>query len=235
MAILSSKEVKMTAILEKIVAIIAPHHCFVCSKEDNVICLACLADLCPGLDSVCVFCGEQTEMYRPCQACSAQACLKRVWATAQYKGLVADLIGALKFERKKAAYKPLAQALEATVSFLPIDTMVVPIPTAPQRIRQRGYDQAQLIAKDFADMRHLAFVSALARSASARQVGADREQRLEQTKNMFSVRTSVKNKNILLIDDVCTTGATLKAAAAVLQAAGAREVSAAVIAWAPPK
>ena len=225
----------MTAVLERIVAIIAPHYCFICSKEDNVICLACLSSLFPGLDSVCVFCAGRTQDYAPCGACRPAVALERVWAAAEYTGLVSELIGVYKFERVVAAYKPLAQALEATISYLPSDTCLVPIPTAPRRIRVRGYDQAVLLAKELSRMRNLNFYPALTRSLNLRQVGADRAQRAEQAENIFSVSKPVMGKKVLLVDDVCTTGAMLKAAARALQQAGASNVQAAVIAWAPPK
>lgn len=225
----------MTPLLEKIVAIIAPFYCIVCSKEDNVICLPCLASHFSGLDSVCVFCVGLTEECKVCKACRTRVQLNRVWVAAQYKGVAEKTIHDFKFERSRAAYQPLAAAIEGVLSFLPKDTVIVPVPTAQRRIRVRGYDQSVLIAKELARLRQLPYSYLLERRADVRQLGATRRGRLEQASDMFSVNGNVVGKKILLVDDVCTTGATLQAASAVLHGAGAKEINAAVVAWVAPK
>lgn len=225
----------MTALLEKLVAIIAPFDCILCSKEDNVICLPCLADVFPGVDSVCVLCSQPSEHFAVCRACRQTTDLERVWVAAEYSGVPAELISRFKFERLKAAYVPLAASLDGVLSFIPFNTQIVPVPTATGRVRQRGYDQTVLLAKELARLRKLPYSAPLLRMAHARQLGASRKARQVQAGEMFRVKSDVENKNILLIDDVCTTGATLRAATKVLKEAGAANVQAAVVAWAVPK
>jgi ComF family protein len=111
-------------------------------------------------------------------------------------------------------------------------TLIVPIPTAISRIRQRGYDQTVLLARALSRQGHLLRADVLVRVSRSRQVGANRQKRLAQLRNSFIVSGNelVRKADILLIDDVVTTGATLETAATVLKKAGAKSVSAVVFA-----
>jgi len=117
---------------------------------------------------------------------------------------------------------------------LPENTIVVPIPTATSRVRERGYDHARLMGRDIANSNNLRLVTGLSRLDQARQVGAKRDVRLSQLKGAFRVsqRRLIVGAHILLVDDVLTTGATLEEAALTLKMAGAKKVDAIVFAQA---
>jgi len=134
----------------------------------------------------------------------------------------------MKFERARAATTTIASALLAP----PISkqTIIVPIPTATTRMRQRGYDHAKLIARHFARLHHAAYAPVLARMGQHRQVGASGERRRQQLGAAFRVTQPLANKHVILIDDVVTSGATLEAAANTLRKAGAARVDATVFA-----
>jgi len=126
----------------------------------------------------------------------------------------------------------------AMLAMLPYDDwIVVPLPTAAKRVRQRGYDQAVLLGQAIARSRGLSARQVLERVQSTRQLGANRVQRHKQSAKMFCIApdVDVHGAKILLVDDVCTTGATLTAAARLLRQAGAVQVDAVVAAWRPPK
>lgn len=225
----------MTSLLEKIVAIFAPHTCISCSNQDNVWCDLCIKSEHKPLPPTCLVCGKKSEQWRLCAPCEAVSGMCSIWAASTYEGPIKDVIHVLKFERVRDAYTPLAKLM---LESLPEgDWLVVPIPTAPPRIRMRGYDQAALLAKYIAEQRRYRYSPALFRVQYSRQVGKNRMQRQKQSTQMFATRRmdQVSGAKVLLVDDVCTTASTLAAAAHALRAAGAAEVSAVVAAWQPPK
>jgi ComF family protein len=159
--------------------------------------------------------------------------LAHVWVRTAYEGLARDLIHTMKFGRARAASRPISDLmLEALPYGLSVDTWVVPVPTASARVRQRGYDHAALLAKRVAGQRGFTFNNSLRRLGNARQVGATRQKRQTQLEGAFYCPRPevVQGRNILLVDDIVTTGASIERAAKVLRQAGARSVSALIFA-----
>jgi ComF family protein len=105
--------------------------------------------------------------------------------------------------------------------------MVVPIPLGKERMKERGYNQTGLVALPLAAIQHWHYSSrALTRGRETRtQVGLTPTERKENVRGAFRAETKlVHGRNVLLMDDVATTGATLAAGAAALMDAGARSV-----------
>lgn len=119
--------------------------------------------------------------------------------------------------------------LDAAVPDLPTDCMVVAVPTIAPHVRQRVYDHAAKLARELARRRGLQFARPIRRRTNARQLGAGRALRLKQAAEAFEVRAPVMGASYLLVDDVVTTGATVKYAARVLLESGARDVWVAVL------
>jgi ComF family protein len=225
----------MTSLLEKIIQKVAPHHCISCGIEDNILCDACIAsELIPPLPACCL-CGRPAADWRVCVACSKRSGLTHVWVGGAYEGLLEKALHMYKFLRARAASEPLSRVMLRELPYN--DWIIVPVPTAPPRVRQRGYDQSLLLARRIAVERGLPLSPALARLQNARQVGANRVQRQKQSTQMFFINDikQIRGAKVLLIDDVCTTGATLSAAARLLLAGGARQVDAVVAAWQAPR
>ena len=114
--------------------------------------------------------------------------------------------------------------------------LVLPIPLAPQRLRMRGFNQALLLAQALAPARVQAGLLLRTHDTPA-QSGLDRARRLHNLVRAFAVEplraAQLAGRQVLLVDDVMTTGATLQAAAAVLRQAGAARVTALVLARTP--
>ncbi len=110
--------------------------------------------------------------------------------------------------------------------------LVVPVPTATSRVRQRGFDHSILLAKHLARQLNLNYSQTLGRLGQASQVGTGRADRLKQPAGQYFVRTpwQVRGQSILLIDDVITTGGTLLSATQELRRAGAIHVDALIFA-----
>ena len=115
---------------------------------------------------------------------------------------------------------------------IPEGTIVCPLPTAPSRIRERVFDHTMLLTKQIAKHTGLEYKALLGRKTNVRQLGSIRTERLEQMEQEFYAKNleMIEGRNILLIDDVVTTGASLSGAASVLKKAGAKSVRAVVFA-----
>lgn len=219
-------------LLDALLSTLAPHSCIVCNAEGKLVCNWCAPDAFPELPSRCYRCKKLTKDCAVCTSCRSQALLRHVWIRTDYGSTAKELLRLYKFERARAAADVIAKAMDETLPYMEGKTLVVPVPTATGRIRQRGYDHSALLARSIARRRNLMAVYALANLAQTRQVGANRQKRLEQLKNNFLVTrlSLVRGAEILLVDDVVTTGATLETAAKALKQAGAKSINALVFA-----
>lgn len=198
-----------------------------------MLCKECWAAWLQPLPSRCYKCHALTENYKVCRGCYHKTTLRAVYVRGQYDEAARQLVHALKFGRARAAADILASYM-SEVAPTGFRALVVPVPTASSRRRQRGYDQAILIARSLARSKSYTMKTSLKRRGQSRQVGQKRQERLRQLKEAYYVprRADVAGKLVLLVDDVLTTGATLEVAASAIKEAGARRVEAIVFAQA---
>lgn len=220
-------------IIEFILSVLAPHDCLGCGREGSLVCADCKRSHFPVVSERCYKCHTLGEHGKTCTKCRLTTKIGHVNVVTLYDGLAKEILYKLKFERAYAGAKTIAE-LCADVFPEDFDGLLVPIPTASVRRRQRGYDQSELIARNLANLQRVQLKSVLSRLGNSRQVGTKRTERLEQLKDVFYVPYPhlVQGKHILLLDDVLTTGATLETEVTVMRKAGAKSVSAIVFAQA---
>ena len=147
----------------------------------------------------------------------------------RFDGAVRQAIHQLKYRNVKALAAPLAQLMGEYLmrSPLPVEVLV-PVPLHPRRLRQRGYNQASLLARELAKIGLIPLVEGVLirlHDTPAQTRTQSAEERQNNVARAFFCRgREFEGKRILLIDDVCTSGATLDACATALKAAGAASV-----------
>lgn len=139
-------------------------------------------------------------------------------AFGAYGGVLAEVIQAVKFRGISAVQSELAGVLPARPESIAPGTVLVPIPISRKRLSKRGFNQAKVIAQVLGRAWDLPVCNALTRLDSHEsQIGKGREQRLH-AEHRFRVRGKLPASEIILVDDVRTTGATLEAAKLALGA-----------------
>ncbi len=223
------------SLIEHIISLYAPHVCIGCNAERDAL----LCRNCTGLLSVvpprCFKCKAVSRGYKTCQNCRSASPMKHVYVATHYDNeVVRGLLYATKYARARAGAHSMVDCLVPLVREVPDGALLVPVPTASGRVRQRGYDQAVLLARELAERTDRQSMRLLARIGQAHQVGANRAERLKHLKGAFRpLRTrDIQGAHIVLVDDVLTTGATLETAARILKQAGAAQVDAVVFAQA---
>jgi ComF family protein len=162
--------------------------------------------------------------------------LSTIIPACRYEGAVQGLIQRFKYGRDIALARPLgillARSLDDERLAGCIFDALVPVPLHPRRRRERGFNQAELLAARLSRVAGIPVRRLIRRSrATPPQAGFDRVERMENLRDAFALRRPIPSGGVfLLVDDVSTTGATLDACAAVLREGGASEVFAVVVA-----
>jgi ComF family protein len=194
----------------------------------------------------CVFCGARSDLTERyiCTGCRADLPWRDVIMTPSPPGLEVELaplayaypvdaaLKAYKFRRRLFYAPAFAQLLIEASSALPTDIdAVLPVPLHWRRRWWRGFNQAQEIAAPLARHLSLPFAGRVVRTRStATQSGLDAAQRARNLAGAFAVRGALPYTHVLVVDDVITTGATVRRLAAELQRAGVDRVSALAVA-----
>jgi ComF family protein len=205
-----------------------PAVCAGCGREGSPICDGCL----PGLDvrleaPAGVPIGLAADLPPPL--------LQLEWC-APFAGLVRRALHDLKYAGERRLAGPFGAAVARRWARAGVGgDMLVPVPVHADRLRARGYDQAELIAMAAArELRRRATPALVRRRATAAQYELGRDRRAANVSGAFAVQgpavPHVRGRWVVLVDDVVTTGATLAACAEALIEAGAAAVSAVTVA-----
>jgi ComF family protein len=212
-----------------------PPRCVTCKRVGPELCDGCVAEYRPVGDSVCRICGEPRAMSGLCARCAAcPPAYKQIRSAYRFDGGVRQAIHALKYNGRRGLAASLAAAAALKIPIPPQGVVVCPVPLYPARQAERGYNQARLLAAELASCWGLVCLSdqALQRTRpTSSQVGLDYDARQANMCQAFSAEPSlVAGLAIILVDDVCTTGATMNACAEALLAAGALSVEGVTVA-----
>jgi ComF family protein len=217
---------------------IFPKKCVACRKHGSYLCEKCFAFLSFDAKSLCLLCNNPTFNNLTHPRCRRKQGIDGCFSALTYNKTVQKLIFNFK-------YKPYLTDLKTVLADLFYESIIqnqqfqqqlgrgewilVPIPLSAVKLRKRGYNQAEILAKELAKKFGIPTQNLLERTRETKtQVGLTNLQRKLNVKDAFAlslrVRTSVHGLNVFLVDDVATTGSTLLEAAKILKKAGAANV-----------
>lgn len=226
-----------------------PSFCELCSSllespGERVVCRSCWEGIRTSFPSYCLCCGRFFESSGEPHLC--QDCLKKRppfschRSCTRYRGEFKDIIILLKYRHYQVLGGDLAQFIyrvlgEEDELWWSVEA-IIPVPLHSKRKRQRGFNQARLIAKELSKLKEIELVEdCLVRIKNTPpQTFLDEGERESNVSDAFRVRKgeNIKEKVVLLLDDVYTTGATIRECSSVLREAGAKEVRAITLAQA---
>ena len=223
----------MASVLEQL---LLPAECLLChallAERDvsRLVCPVCRHRWRPVRPPWCERCGQPEPHFGPCRLCADwPASLTAVRSAVWLSDGAREAVHALKYGGVPRIADDLTAAMAATL--LPIDaaSVLVPIPLAPKRLRQRGYNQSEALARALSRLWRVPVVDVLVRSReTATQTALTPETRLANVAGAFTPGrgpgVNLPATTLVLVDDVFTTGATLAEAARALEQGGARRV-----------
>lgn len=199
----------MNVFINSILNLVFPPRCEVCRKGSD--------------EALCTECFSKIQFMKPQLG---------IYSASAYEGVLRDALHRFKFQKRKILAEPLGILLVKYLSRtagLKTEELdcIIPVPLHHRRRRERGYNQAELLAQVVGRYFEVPVVSALERIKNTRaQFNLSKDERFSNIKGAFKVSEpkAVYNKHILLLDDIYTTGSTIAECSKTLKIAGARRV-----------
>ncbi len=217
--------------------IIYPHvsNCSFCDKTltlyENTICDKCIEKINSSKENYkeCVSCGKLLAEHTLCSACiNKKYPFVKARAVGVYSGIVKEILHTYKYTGKRSLANPMARlmALEAIKNrdYLTCDCISF-VPLSKLKLKERGFNQAELLALELGKYLRIPTKSLLEKIVETEPMAKlSREDRLKNLKGAFKSIGKIHGKNIILVDDVITTGSTITLCCKELQAAGANKI-----------
>jgi len=213
-----------------------PKYCVNCRKLGSYLCSNCFSFISFDVSMICLVCNKASIDGLTHPGCCGKYTIDGAFSAISYKGVVKKFIYAFK-------YKPFLADLNKTLVELFYESIIqneifqkvyglkpvlVPIPLHLKRLRQRGYNHSKFLAEGLSEKLDLKMVEILERKKNTKsQFGLNLKDRKENLKGAFSIIHNfliTQYPNVLLVDDILTTGSTLLEAARILKRNGIKKV-----------
>ena len=210
--------------------LIFPKWCIGCGKEGTLICSSCQSSLPRVMPPLCPRCGRPQPSGILCPSCvSWRAEIDGIRSPFRFDGVMRQAIYQLKYRNLRALAEPLARLLNDYLVTSPVPgDVLVPVPLHRKRLRERGYNQSSLLAKELGKLISLPVVDnclVRQRQAPPQARTTSVEERQSNVAGAFTCRDQrLQDRQVLLIDDVATSGATIDACAVALKTTGVTSV-----------
>ena len=208
--------------------LLAPHSCRGCGRLGDVLCYRCKNYIVSHQLHLCPNCKHPLKTTK-CLHCPD---LPPTYIVGERQDLIGTLIHDFKYQSVHALARPLAEILDSILPSFSGKVFIVPLPTVSRHVRTRGLDHTYLVAKRLARLRGYEVKRLLIRASDTVQVGTDRSTRLRQATTAYQLTNLPidPEATYLILDDVWTTGASMRAATKKLRQAGASQITLAILA-----
>ena len=219
-------------LFNSLVDVVLPIHCLGCGRGSSALCPECLASFPKLQPPFCAICADPG-VHGVCRSCqdlqnSGSLAIQGIRAPYLMDGLVREAVHSFKYRNFRVAAPVLAAALAQYLNNNPLPgSVLAPVPLHRKKLRERGYNQADLLARELAKETGIPVESNLLariRHAPAQASSTSRQQRRDNIREAFKCRKDISGQSIILVDDVCTTGSTLNACAMALKEGGAGSI-----------
>jgi len=206
-----------------------PKKCVICSSFGSWLCPKCQKKVQKIKTPFCPKCKKITSFGQYCPRCRRTKTIRGVIAAGYYQGVLKETIHSFKYQKIKELRKYLFELISDRLSegFPAGEFILVPVPLNKIKLYHRGFNQSEEIAKEIEKNYGYKLVNCLDRIKNTKsQIGLSQKERLINVQNCFAIKSGfdIRNKNIFLIDDVVTSGATVESAAKVLKQSGAKKI-----------
>jgi competence protein ComFC len=222
---------RFSELKNKILDLVFPIHCLGCGRAGEWVCENCFGfiNLMPVF--LCPKCGNRSYLGRVCERCLGKSHLTGVIAMGRYNDkLLQNLVKSLKFRLLTALEPVLGRLIKKFClkysQVFPANAILIPVPLHSLRFRERGFNQAEIVAKAVSDaLAYQVDLNSLKRSRyTFRQSELPAEMKAGNIKDAFKCEGDLAGRVVILADDVYTSGATMQECARTLKEAGAKEV-----------
>lgn len=199
-----------------------PKFCYGCRKHNTYICSICLNKLIVDHDNYCPYCKKPNLLGLSCEKCKSNFKLKGIFSIFRYDGLGKILIKKIKYKLVREVFVDLFKNipkstildLKKVAEIIPQAT-IIPVPLHKKRYQRRGFNQAEIFGKYLSSIINIPINYDLVYREINTQPQAqiiENKKRIANVKNAFTLNTSFdfKDKNFIIVDDVWTTGSTIK-------------------------
>ncbi|MGE5619376.1 MAG: ComF family protein [Sphingomonadaceae bacterium] len=211
--------------LRWLLGLLFPSRCVGCGLRGVDICSRCLSAIRPLDPASCPRCGTPSRLGGLCPACRGyEGPLAGIRAACVYDGVARKAIHSFKYRHRRMLAGPLARLVEEELRRRPLHLdLLVPVPLHPRRLAERGYNQSALLAAHLGERLSVPVAEPLERSReTTAQAGLKAASRRANVRGAFRCAAPIdlSGRRIGIVDDVCTTGATLEECARALREAG---------------
>lgn len=215
--------------------ILFPKTCLSCGMLGSYICLKCQKHLSFVKNTTCLYCGKTSLFGLTHPVCHRKYGIDGTLSIYHYNNTLKKIIKNIKYRLVRDAVNELMQTINTDIIFEKLgffkrktNLLISPIPIHPERLKKRGFNQAELLACFFSNLLKIPVFQALNKIKNTTPQANLKKKKLRYT-NMLGAfdlikQVSIRDKKILLIDDLITTGSTAKEAAKKLKNNGAERV-----------